>query len=518
MKKIGLIIIIVLMSMNVVYGKDERGHYIAELSIDVLIDEKGNAHIREDVDMYILNDKNISKVIDNSNNHNITNLTIKENDYDYNYVEDWSKGVFNKQKYTLIKTNNQYEICFGVDGYGSKNIIIEYDVSNFVQQDKDCQRIIYDLIGDYSLDMYSVLISIGSENVYFDDYNSEVTRFDQMTIVNHDDGFIKIRMNKLANINKKNRSIIVKIEDGTYLHLEDLNTNYNMISLMGNHSLSYYKNIIFMHLVIIGVIIIIVFSILKKKHNDIFEDGSSLFIDERTVNECQQVYDIDLFEIYFLLRKLNIIDNDKRMKLVNAIILKWIKEGVIVVEKKNNDQIYLFQIDLYQRKKMENPLESELMRYFVNAAGINMRLERKEFEQWCYRHAGELLEWFNLVEKTVEQRFIDKGYIQVDEKEKKNVYNNEMKKKMIDIIGLKKYLSHLSLDMNKHISVELWEDYIIYGCLVNCENQILNMMKYNMMYYNEKTYVSFKFYDYINQNYMIDLDKAIMRRRRFYYR
>lgn len=135
------------------------------------------------------------------------------------------------------------------------------------------------------------------------------------------------------------------------------------------------------------------------------------------MNECQQVYDIDLFEIYFLLRKMNIIDNDKRMKLVNAIVLKWIKEGVIVVEEKNNVQIYLFQIDLYQRKKMENPLESELMRYFVNAAGINMRLERKEFEQWCYRHAGELIEWFNRVEKTVEQRFIVKGYIQVDEKE-----------------------------------------------------------------------------------------------------
>lgn len=193
------------------YGKDERDHYIAELSIDVLIDENGNAHIREDVDMYILNDKNISKVIDNSNNHNITNLTIKENDYDYNYVEDWSKGVINKQKYSLIKTNNQYEICFGVDGYGSKNIVIEYDVSNFVQQDKECQRIIYDLIGDYSLDMYSVLISIGSENVYFDDYNSEVTRFDQMTIVNHDDGFIKIRMNKLAKINKKINQLLLKL-------------------------------------------------------------------------------------------------------------------------------------------------------------------------------------------------------------------------------------------------------------------------------------------------------------------
>lgn len=74
---------------------------------------------------------------------------------------------------------------------------------------------------------------------------------------------------------------------------------------------------------------------------------------------------------------------------------------------------------------------------------------------------------------------------------RKNIYNNEMKKKMKDVIGLKKYLSHLSLDMNKHISVELWEDYIIYGCLVNCESQILNMMKYNMMYYNKKIICKF---------------------------
>ena len=86
------------------------------------------------------------------------------------------------------------------------------------------------------------------------------------------------------------------------------------------------------------------------------------------------------------------------------------------------------------------------------AASKDGYLESKEFEKWCQRSYSKVLGWFDKIIKEQEDRLIEEGIVQVEEKvtlkvfkSYKHVPTDILREEAIQLLGLKKYLEEYTL-------------------------------------------------------------------------
>ena len=171
--------------------------------------------------------------------------------------------------------------------------------------------------------------------------------------------------------------------------------------------------------------------------------------------------------------------------LLGAIILKWIKAGIIRTEQRNGEKIFKKEETVIilgdnPKHQFENKMETKLFNYMYIASKDGI-LENKEFEKWCKSSYEKILDWFDDILEEERDKLITDGLILVDKSRKyfgKRTATQELKEEALKIAGLKKFLLEYTLIQERYaIEVELFEDYLIYAQLLGIAKQVSKQFK-----------------------------------------
>ena len=150
----------------------------------------------------------------------------------YTTLSKWNtKKSFEDKAYKcgINKSGSDIELCWGISKYGKNTYTLNYEITNFVNQYKDCQGIYFGLIPKkMTQSPQSVKITIRS-NHKFNKENSQIWAFGypkgDIQFVNGN-----IVMDSKGSLPSSNYMVaLVKIEDGTFNATNKVNKTFDKI-------------------------------------------------------------------------------------------------------------------------------------------------------------------------------------------------------------------------------------------------------------------------------------------------
>lgn len=510
MKKI-LVILSVMLSF-IVMPVSAEDTYIKSMSVTAILDENGDAHIKEVWDMFVYEGSEVYKVMSNMNNKRITNLKVRDDkNNQYVFIDEWNIDASREEKRNksgLIQEKDRYELCFGIGDYGHRTYTFEYDVSNFVEQFEGDQGFNFAFFSELSLEIEEVLITLEYPGYSFTDSNSDIYAYGYEGYVDYSNGKIIMENDEGLESGSNKMQLLMRIDDNTFSDLSRTPKSFDDILEEAEEENRFPFEVIILFVALgIGFIVLIVVLVMNKTEEEVFEDGSEIDIDEDLVPLYKEIpCHNDLFRFYFIADKLFLIDEDIKGGLISAVILKWVRDGLITFEKVEATPGFFgksegFSVDLYDNLIIDNPLEEELFSYIRDASGMNMKFESGEFEKWCRNHYTLINDWYNSVEEAVEEQLKEEGLIRekdkiykhfgkINDKYKEVVYTDALKEEMYQVIGFKKYLEELSMNIDKNTDIKTWENYLIYANILGLAEETERLIKTTIPHFTEHSYLN----------------------------
>ena len=487
-------ILIILSIKNIVSANS-----ISSINMDIYVDNNGNAEVTEVWSCYTNQGTECYHPYYNLGNSKITNLRVSDNKgRSYEQSSSWDTDDTMSEKAYKCGINNIYngvELCWGISNYGSNIYTVKYNISNFVSELTDSQMMYWTLIPyDFSNTIGSVKIKIYADKSFskeipvwgYGNYGG-LCYVDNGAIYMQSDGALDKSeyMTFLAKFQKEtfNTSNVLEKDFDYYFQMaEGGSTKYI------KKQKSLFSKIFGIFAVLINfifpIIIIIISSAVESNKKFGFKYGES---GKKIPKDVAYYRDIpcngDVFRAYYIAYQYNIMKN--KTDLLGAIILKWIKAGIIRTEQRNGEKIFKKEETVIilrdnPKHQFENKMETKLFNYMYIASKDGI-LENKEFEKWCKSSYEKILDWFDDILEEERDKLITDGLILVDQSRKyfgKRTATQELKEEALKIAGLKKFLLEYTLIQERYaIEVELFEDYLIYAQLLGIAKQVSKQFK-----------------------------------------
>lgn len=465
--------------------------------MDVYIDKNGNANITEVWD-YTVNDGTENyHSYKNIGNSKFTDFTVKDETKTYTTLSSWNVNAsFNNKAYKcgINKVSDGVELCWGISSYGKHTYTLSYTITNFVSELKDSQMVYWELIpsgnskGKAYIKIYSDFDYTSDTPVWgYGNYGGTCYVYD---------GYIEMESDGKLNSNEY-MTILVQFPSGTFNTSNVLNHDFEYYHNMAEEGTTHYSNnsstkissffsilsYVFFFIAFCAVIVG-----LKKvpieTHNLYF--GST---GNKVPKDVPLFRDIpcngDIFRAYFIAYNYNLMK--KKTDFLGAILLKWLKENKIQIEKKEVGKILKKEdtcIILDKSSTFENKLEESLhsMFYMASKDGI---LESREFEKWCSRNYSSILNWFDRVLDYERDILLKEKKITLEEvtslkffKSHKYVVDSSLMEEAKEIKGLKKFLEEFTLiDKREAIEVTLFEEYLMFAQVLGIAKKVATQFK-----------------------------------------
>ena len=324
---------------------------IDSINMDIYVDTSGNAQVTETWIVDATQGTEIYHPYYNLGNSSITNLTVSNDNTKYTTLKNWNiNASFNDKinKCGINYISDGVELCWGISSYGTHIYRVNYNISNFVSELTDYQMIYWTLIPS------GLSNSVGSVNIKIHSSVSFPQTIDVWGYGQYgapcyvQDGAIQMSSNGILT-SSEYMTILAEFPLGTFNTSNKLFDNfdyyYNMaeegaISYTGSNSSSFSDNIanifnvIFYVIFIIGIVFSSIFA--RKRYNETSlalnfgKDGKKLPKDIPYFREipCNG----DIFRGYFIAYNYGIMKN--KTDFLGAVLLKWLKEGKIKIEKR----------------------------------------------------------------------------------------------------------------------------------------------------------------------------------------
>ena len=500
-------------------GNAVEANSIQSISMDIFVDDKGDAHITETWKCNVTQGTEVYHPYYNLGNSEIKDLTVTDGNTQYTTLSTWNTSgslTSKANKCGINKISNGVELCWGISKYGSHTYTAKYTITNFVSETTDAQMIYWTLIP------YEFSNSIG--NVYIKihtNFNIEDT-IDVWGYGNYGgtayvyDGYIEMQSDgRLAT--DEYMTILVKFPIGTFSTSNKLNKDFEYYynkAEEGKIQYVYddYESYLDVFGVILGmvlifgltIVLVLFFSVIDPATN--FEYGTA---GKKIPKDVPYFRDIpckkDIFRAYYIGHRYNIIKN--KTDILGAIILKWLKNGMIRIEQKETGVIFKKENTVIVLKETNpeiflEPKENELFE-MLYAASKDGYLESKEFEKWCEKSYSKVLSWFDTIIFAEENKLIEQGLIEVKEKVKMKIFKSkiyqatpELKQEALELAGLKRYLEEYTLIKEREaVEVQLFEEYLIFAQIMGIAKKVAKQFK--DIYPEMIEQSSFTSYDYI---------------------
>lgn len=481
-------------------GKSVQANSINSISMDIYVDKNGNAKITEVWNCYTDEGTEVYHPYYNLGESKIENLTVSENGKSYQTLSSWdTSGTLSEKAYKcgINKITNGVELCWGISSQFNSHVYeVKYTISNFIAELKDAQMLYWTFIPyDFSDTIGSAYIKIHTD---FDIHDS----VDVWGYGNYGgtayvyDGYIEMQSDgRLAK--DEYMTMLVKFPSDTFNTSNTLNHDFEYYYNMAEKGSTKYNEkpvgligiilsgiMTLINLIpVIFVVGIILFTIALQKSSKLNfgKEGKKMPKDLPYYRDipCNK----DIFRAYYIGYNYGLLKN--KTDILGAIILKWIKDGNIKIEKRENNKMFGkddFIICLNEGKQSEgitNEKEKELFNMLYTASEDG-RLENKEFEKWCNKSYSRILKWFDNILGEQRQKLVEEGKIVIEEKRillffknKIDIATSELKEEAIQLAGLKKFLKEYTLiEKREAIEVTLFEEYLIYAQMMGIAKQV----------------------------------------------
>lgn len=492
MKKIKYIVfaIIVLLFGSRVYAND-----IKKISMDIYVDNNGDAHITEIWNASLSNGTEGYKPYYNLGNSSIKDYTVSMNGMPFTTLNNWDvNSSFDNKAYKagINPIDDGYELCFGISEYGDNAYTMKYTITNFVSSTKDGDMIFWTLIPHELSDKPDyVYIKIYSDFEY--DINTPVWGYGNYGGLAYVyDGYIEMIHEDALNSDEY-MTIQVKFPKGTFNTSNVLDNDFDYYHDMAeNGAISYSDKTTFWDILrgilsfIVGFVpwlaIFVISIISASKYSEYgtkklkFSKGYKNFKDAPYFREIP--LNKDIFAAYWYACQYGLVKN--KTDFLGAILLKWLKNGNV-----ENVTVTSKVLKKEERAiKLVNPiglkgLEIELFN-MMQVASIDGVLESNEFTKWCKNHYNKILKWFNRVIDEETSKFVNKGLITVEKKMFGTVHvvSDSLKEEASKLAGLKKFLNDFSnIKDRESIEVKLWEEYLMYAQIFGIAKKVAKEFK-----------------------------------------
>ncbi len=482
-----------------------RANSISSIDMDIYVDKNGTAHVTEKWTARLNEGTEGYKPYYNLGNAKFSNFRVSENGKEYTFLNSWNPSAsFSSKAYRngINYIDNGLELCWGISEYGSHVYTLKYDIEGFVATVSDADMVYWTLI-PYEL-------SSKPGNVHIKLYTDE--RFsDEVPVWGYGnyggtayvyDGYVEMNSEGTLQSNEY-MSLLIKFDKGTFLTSNTLSNNFDHYFQMAEEGATKYQEsgsgnagfvdtvlpIIFMFFWVI--IIAFVIKSVASSANKIGSYQLTFNKKERDVSkDVPNFRDIpfgsDIYRAYWIAVTYRLIK--QQTDFLGAIILKWLKEGKISIQKFEKQGLLKTKgetaIDLTKNFDSEVLLEKELhaMMYEASKDGI---LESKEFEKWCNNNYDKILKWFNKVLDYETEKLIEEGNISVTERKTAGIINTkvyQVNSSMLEeakkLKGLKNFLEEFSrIDDKEAIEVNLWEYYLIYAQILGIADKVAKQFK-----------------------------------------
>lgn len=501
--KIFLIFLFAIIFFSV--GKGVEANTIQKISMDIYINENGDAQVTETWKCKTSQGTEVYHPYYNLGKSVIKDLSVTDENTKYTTLSSWNtSGTLSSKanKCGINKISNGVELCWGISSYGTHTYTAKYTITNFVSELTDSQMVYWTLIPyDFSTSIGQVYIKIHTN------FNISSTT-DVWGYGNYGgtayvyNGYIEMQSAGSLATNEY-MTILVKFPSGTFNTKSKLNHDFNYYFNMAEEGSTKYvqsstsssgfkTSMFFMFVIIINMVIsVAVFFAVAKIgvfNNNSFNFGSE---GKKIPKDIPYYRDIpckkDLFRAYFIANQYGLTIN--KSDVLGAIILKWIKDGLIKIEQKETGMIFkkentVVVLTQTNPEVIKNEKEQELfiMLYEASRDGY---LESKEFERWCRNKYNKLLTWFDKVIQIEKEKLVTEGLLTVEEKTtlkviKTKIYTAtpKLKQEAIELAGLKKYLNEYTLIKDREaIEVKLFEEYLIYAQIMGIAKKVAKQFK-----------------------------------------
>ena len=474
-----------------------QANSISSISMDIYVDNNGDAHVTEVWNCTTNQGTESYHPYYNLGKSKITNLTVSDKKKNYTTSSSWNtSGTLSSKAYKcgLNRISNGIEICWGISEYGYNRYTVKYTITNFVSELIDSQMMYWTLIPyDFSNAIGSVKIKIYSDK-YFEDtvpvwgYGN----YGGLCYVNNG----AIYMDSDGTLKKSEyMTFLAKFPKETFNTSNILNNDFNHYYNMAEKGTTKYnkkkENVfsiilgIFASMIhfIIPLFIIIISGFVAKGKKYGFNYGK---LGKRT-KDAMYFRDIpcngDIFRAYYIAYQYDLMKN--KTDILGAIILKWLKQGIIRTEQREGGKIFKREDTVIilgddSKKQFDNPKETKLFKMMYEASEDGI-LENKEFEKWCKLSYNKILRWFDQILEEQRTSLTADGIIKYEEGGvwgKKYTATPELKNEAMKLSGLKKFLLDFTrIKEREAIEVELFEEYLIYAQLLGIAKQVSKQFK-----------------------------------------
>lgn len=473
-----------------------QANSIDSIDITVEIDSAGTAHITEVWKADLDEGTEGYKPYGNLGDCEIRNFTVSDDSGTTYSNISWNPNAsFDNKKYKcgLREVNDVIELCWGISKYGDRTYYLNYEITNFINQYKDCQGINFQLMPiDMDQRVGSASIKINFPYSVQDEI-SEYHSFGFDGTINLTNGVLTLNTNgRLKSSNYM--AFMVKFEDSYFYDTHDVDLTFEEDLKLAQEyeekqEKSAFRKFIMILLIVIACILFSVFIIIfiyVYTAPSLAYDGTNKLPKQKEVNYWREIpAEKDLFKAYWLAEKYNILSD--KSGLIGALLLRWIQKGYISISKTKAGLFSLkdnnYAIDFTKFDSCEDPLENELLQFFKKASKENEILEANEFEKYCKTYYTKIETWFGKVSDEGTSRYEKEGLITLKPLEKKVLFFHkthsvrtaslQLKEEATKLLGLKKFLLEYSMiDHRTAIEVQLWEEYLIFAGLLGIADKV----------------------------------------------
>ena len=475
-------------------NKNVEANSIKSIDIDIYVDEEGNADVTEVWNCSTSKGTEVYHPYYNLGKSQITDLTVSEGDKVYETLPTWkTSGTFSKKAYKcgINKISNGIELCWGISEYGFHTYTVKYKITNFVLNLKDSQIIYWTLIPhDFSNEIDKSSIKIHADSVF--DESVEVWGFgDYGGICTVRNGIVEMLSNNKIE-KKEYMTILVKFPENYFNSNNSSGNNFQYyLDMAEKNSVKYSKEDLSSVILLVFVIVFSLFPTLLSLALGFIlgHKPSSSLKNKKKINKKSYFreipYDGDIFTAYFIAQEYNLLS--KKNNIFGAVILKWIKDGVIRLEKRpkknSSKEDTILILDDPSTKTFTNSSEQSLYKYIYEASKDEI-LENCEFEKWCRRNYTKITSWFRVLISEQRKVLIADGLITVEEKKKLftkyKIYHatDKLNEVAEQIAGLKYYLTQYSLISDREpVEVHLFEEFLIYAQMLGIADKVAKSFK-----------------------------------------
>ena len=473
---------------------------ISNIDMDIFVDMYGNAIVTETWDAYVNEGTEGWHPYYNLGNSIISDLEVTMDGREYTTIDDWDVDAsFSEKTYKAGIYNvdgNEVDICFGISSYGSHKYVIKYKISNFVSTTNDADIIYWNLFPhDFSAEPNNVDITIYSDFRYEDTLDVwGYGKYGAPCYVY--DGKIEMTSDNSRVTRDEYMTILVKFPKGTFQTGNVLNNNFDYYLDMAEEGAVNYSDKtnwwdfifsiipILINIVIFGLVFVFAASSSKNNKYNFGETGNKVRKDVLPFRDIP--CDKDIFYAYWVAYNYNL--TKKKEDFLGAILLKWIHDGNVRVEKITKDGLFkdkeVTNIVFVNRPNESNEYEIQMYDYMYEASKDG-KLEENEMKKWCSKNYSKIFSWFDKVLDYVRDDLVTKGKIREQIGKNMKIFSYkyfEVDSSMMEVAeqmaGLKKFLKEFSLIKEREpFEVHLWNEYLMYAQIFGIADEVASQFK-----------------------------------------